>query len=348
MYCDDKNEAKRKVNLVRLAASYGYEIDKGESGPGSIKMRRGTDIIVCRQESDGWKFFSPRDTSNPLGRGDIITFVRRERGCDFPAALAELKSFASTQPAAAEPVLAQIQAPRLTAHDRPAPIDEAWRLLRFVPDDQHTYDYLKSRGILDGSYNSPELMRADARHNACFAHRDEDNRVVGWEVKNRNFAGFSAGGTKALFYDRPLRPQSRVVVCESAIDALSAARLEEKRDYKAYANTAYVSVAGDFGPHQVERLKALGAAGKTIDLCLDRDVEGDRMTARLKAEIPDGRDIRSQLVRDGLKDPNDELQAGRAEAAKQTVAEQAREAAEKAQANEALGREKRRDNGVEF
>jgi hypothetical protein len=47
--------------------------------------------------------------------------------------------------------------------------------------------------------------------------------VCGYEIKNRDFTGFARGGSKGLWLSHTEPDDTRMVSCESAIDALSHA-----------------------------------------------------------------------------------------------------------------------------
>ena len=86
--------------------------------------------------------------------------------------------------------------------------------------------------------------------------------TCGFEIKNRGFTGFSAGGRKGLWFSRLRRNDNRLVFCESAIDALSYAVLFGD------ARTRYTSIGGQVSFGQRELIEAAIAhmpAGSTID-----------------------------------------------------------------------------------
>lgn len=79
-------------------------------------------------------------------------------------------------------------------------------------------------------------MRIDDRGNTVFPHFDAAG-LCGYEIKNRGFTGFAAGGKKGLWFSHT-RPDDRyLVLTESAIDALSYATLfPESADRTRYAS----------------------------------------------------------------------------------------------------------------
>src|SRR5450432_426054 len=67
-------------------------------------------------------------------------------------------------------------------------------------------------------------IRIDIRGNAVFPHFDREG-LCGFELKNTGFTGFAAGGTKGLWFSHAGPDDRRLVLTESAIDALSHATL---------------------------------------------------------------------------------------------------------------------------
>lgn len=86
---------------------------------------------------------------------------------------------------------------------------------------------LAERGITCALLELPRFARCvlrDYHQNACFPHFDTEG-VAGWEIKNRGFTGYVKGGTKGLWFSRTTPTDLRLVIAESALDALSYAAL---------------------------------------------------------------------------------------------------------------------------
>jgi hypothetical protein len=79
-------------------------------------------------------------------------------------------------------------------------------------------------------------MRMDSRGNTVFPHFDGAG-LCGYEIKNRGFTGFAAGGQKGLWFSQTRRDDRRLILTESAIDALShAALFPDAEDRTRYAS----------------------------------------------------------------------------------------------------------------
>jgi len=79
-------------------------------------------------------------------------------------------------------------------------------------------------------------VRIDSRGNAIFPHFDGAG-LCGYEIKSQGFTGFASGGQKGLWLSHCRPHDRRLVVAESAIDALShAALFPDATDQTRYAS----------------------------------------------------------------------------------------------------------------
>jgi hypothetical protein len=176
----------------------------------------------------------------------------------------------------------------------------AFAQMQFQPERGHPY--LLSRGISADTLADPRfagMIRQDQRGNAVFPHYDSQG-LSGYELKNEGFTGFSRGGEKRVWYSANLGTAERVVVVESAIDALSHAELTGDKQ------AAYVSIGGQPSPEQWE---VLGAAlankekqGAALVIGTDADAAGDTL-AKQVAELAPG----AERQRPTSKDWSDQL-----------------------------------------
>ena len=67
-------------------------------------------------------------------------------------------------------------------------------------------------------------MRIDSLGNTVFPHFDAAG-LCGYEIKNCGFTGFAAGGQKGLWFSHTQPADRRLILTESAVDALSYAAL---------------------------------------------------------------------------------------------------------------------------
>lgn len=272
---DELENFKRSIDLVQYAAEQGYQVSRHETSRGSVVMRHpGTDDkIIVRKEKDGhYVYFSPRDDRD---NGTIVDFIQRRQGKTLGHVRQELRRFAGT--------------PRPNLH-----VPEYKRKLEAVEVDRNavaqlyaafpqpeTSRYLNGRGIRPETLQSDVFRgtwREDERGNAIFPHRDAEG-LSGFERKGQ-LTGFAAGGVKALWVSNFRRDDARLVLTESAIDAMSYFQLNGGE------RTRFMSVGGALSPHQQEllgRAVAKMPERSTLTLAFDNDEGGHKLAQQVEA-----------------------------------------------------------------
>lgn len=266
---DELEEFKSQINLCEYVSSRGFTLDQKQSSRSSAVMRHanGDKLIVARGANRHWMYFNVHDGRD---RGTIIDFVQVRDRTSLGEIRKELRSWidssgqivVATPQQFAELVPAEHDVARvLTAWEKACPINGL-------------HDYLeKERKIPKQVLSEPivaDRIRIDHRRNALFAHYNSDG-LCGFEIKNRGFTGFSPGGVKGLFCSRPTPDDNELVICETAIDALSFAALfgtDRKR---------FVSTAGQLSPAQKRLLQSAAtkmSPGSNIVLAMDNDPGG--------------------------------------------------------------------------
>jgi hypothetical protein len=146
----------------------------------------------------------------------------------------------------------------------------------------YTGSYLqKVRGLSQNTINRfKEHIRQDERGNVCFIHRDRDG-ITGWEVKNEGFTGFSSGGKKSFFTGIIGSSIKRLVITESAIDAMSYFQNHGKE------GDCYLSFAGELSEDQRDLLRV--AVNKTAQIVVgtDSDEKGMKFFEEIRSWRPD-------------------------------------------------------------
>jgi hypothetical protein len=277
---DELEWFKSGINLTEYAAARGYQLDRGESSRNSVVMRHPVSddkIVVSRAVRDGhWIYFSVRDARD---NGTIIDFVQHRDCCSLADARRELESWLGVdRPVVAPTSYRASVSPR--AVDRNAArlaYDTAW----LVCDSP----YLRSRGVRPATQTTPRFLgtfRADSRGRVLFPHHD-DVGFAGFESKGYGWTSFAPGGVKALWSSNTFPTDTRLVLVESAIDALSHYQLHPD------ARTRYASTAGSIGEHQRRVIRATLAslrAGTTIALAFDRDAGGEDLARHIRELAP--------------------------------------------------------------
>jgi hypothetical protein len=299
MFDPELESFKTSIDLRAYAASQGYVLDRKDSWRGSAVMRHanGDKIIIKRDADNHYVYFSVRDDAD---HGTIIDFVQNRLRLNFGSARKELRPWVGRN-ADALPY-----APLLpTGKDRMR-VETVFARMK----DAAAHPYLEmERKIPANILQSDRFagrVRIDARGNAVFPHFDREG-ICGFEIKNHEFTGFSTGGTKGLWLSHQREDDNRLVLCESAIDALSYATLFEE------AGARYASIVGQLSPQQCELMRAAAASmprGAKIIAAMDADAAGGELADNIREAVQlTGRDDLIYVLHqpDEFKDWNDQL-----------------------------------------
>lgn len=273
---------KSDIDLRSYAAAQGYLEDRKESWRGSSVMRHANgDKIIIKRSADGhYVFFSVHDGTD---NGTIIDFVQKRMKMSLGAVRKELRPYLGL-PSSAVPVFAPL--PK-TTKDR-LRVESAYTKMR----DPERHAWLEDERALPSWLFTDERfrgrIRVDDRGNAIFPHFDGEG-LCGYEIRNAGFKGFASGGSKGLWLSNELPDDNRLVLCESAIDALSYAVLFPDLE------TRYGSVGGKLNPLQAEHIRVAAERmplKSKIVAAMDADKDGAQL-----AEI-----VRDAVERAGRKD----------------------------------------------
>jgi hypothetical protein len=298
---------KTDIDLRQYAASLGYEWDKRESWRGSTVMRDGADKIFIKRNGNGhYVFFSVRDDAD---NGTIVDFTQRRKNLNLGQVRKELRPWLGRP---VSPNLPLFPALEKTTKDRLRVETEYQRM-----QDLTTSPYLEARGLPADLLMSDRFagrVRLDGRGNVVFPHFDADG-LCGYELKNRNFTGFSAGGEKGLWLSHEGEADTRLVICEGAIDALSHAVLFP------CPTARYASVGGKLNPRQPALLEMAITRlprGAVCVAAMDADDEGGKLSQTVllaAARVLDASGRSDPTVTEDTpttgKDWNEQLQAAR-------------------------------------
>ena len=279
---------KQDVNLVELAGSYGYAVVRKESCRTSVVMKNPAEaskiIIATGQDGHGIFFEVHGDAS-----GSVIDFVKYQEGCNLGVARVKLREYLG-QPRLKFPVK-EFSKPAPTTRDR---VHAAATWQRAQP---YSGGYLQGRGLTQetiGQFSDHIRLIASPdgkHHNIAFRHDDKAG-LTGWEVKNKGFTGFVGGGGKALFACQVGEdgPPSRIVICESAIDAMSYYQLSQRQGL-------YVSLAGNLSPEQQMLLKETLTSNPQAKIvtATDADLNGEKYAVFIHSIRPDAVRARPSL-----------------------------------------------------
>lgn len=275
MHDPELDQFKRAIHLVEYAVrKYGYARDPRESSRRSHVLRHAAtdDKIVVRQGEGHWTYFSIRDDHD---NGTIIDFVQRRHHGSLGEVRQELRGWLGTPRPPFEESLSPTRHPAEPSSPSAAQF-EAARVADNSP-------YLNARGIRPETLRAPRFAdswRVDDRGSALFVHRDGAGEFTGFEIKNRGFSGFAAGGTKAAWQSATRSDDRALVIAESAIDALSYHQLHGQHA----VHTRYLSTAGAPSGRQLELFDQLMAKlprGSVVVAAIDADEAGKRLSNKI-------------------------------------------------------------------
>lgn len=273
---DELERFKSQINLTEYAAARGYQLDRRESSRNSVVMRHPASndkVIIARAERDHhWIYFSVRDDAD---HGTILDFVCRRDRSSFPEACRTLATWLGDLRPRVSPDLyrASIEPRRIDRRAARAEYERAHSISNSL--------YLNCRGIRSEVIRHPRFaatLREDSRRKVLFPHRDQLG-FAGFESRYHDWTSFSLGGVKALWPSNVFPTDTRLVLVESGIDALSHFQLH--RDER----TRYGSTGGTCSPHQLDVLRTTFRTlpqGTTVCLAFDRDAAGELLANQVR------------------------------------------------------------------
>lgn len=267
---DELETFKTRINLVEYAAGKGYQIIKHESSRNSKIMEKDGDKVVIATGRDGHGiYFSVHDDRD---NGSIIDFIQRRQNLNLGQVRKELRQFSGLTPtpipALSKPLPSEKDIQQVIAIYSKT----ASAIPRYLTDKRGIDDEI----IKDPRFSS--VVRVDANKNAVFPHFNNSG-LCGYELKNEGFTGFAKGGQKGVWHSSNITRAKTIVVCESAIDALSHAQIHDDPE------AAYISIGGSMNENQPEIIKGLfkkaAERGVAVVLALDNDDQGRKFSAQM-------------------------------------------------------------------
>ncbi len=273
----ERTDRLRAIPLTDVLRAVDAQPDGHD--PAKWHTRRGTLSI------NGAKFFNWNESA---GGGGAIDLAMHLQGLVFRQAIDWLAQRFAVMP---ESAVAPPHTPRQLV--LPVPDPDAWNaIIRYLNGPRSL-----PMAALQTLRASGELY-ADRRHNAVFLMRDERGLPCGAELRGtgeHNWRGMAPGSCKdnGYFAIGPLRPNT-IVLCESAIDAISCLTLHPER--------LCISTSG--ARDNPAWMPALMARGLHVYCGFDTDSTGERMAQAMIA-----RHAGVRRLRPPCHDWNDTLRA---------------------------------------
>jgi 5S rRNA maturation endonuclease (ribonuclease M5) len=299
---EELEKFKTQINLVEYAQSQGYQYSSQSSSRNSAVLAHDNgDKIVVATDTDGHGiYFSIRDDGD---NGTIIDFVQNRSNLRLGEVRKELRNWRD------EP---RARGSEFRPREKPQPINrDRLGVIKAVSGFKVAVEhpYLEKRGISQSILKSDRFIGTvamDSRGNAIFPHYDQDG-LTGFTIKNDNFNGFSPGGTKALWKSKQESGDRRLVIVESAIDAMSYHQLFADKN----PHTRYISTGGTISKYQLDLIKTAMAdmtkTGGEIVIATDNDKAGNKLAKTLANVAPSLYKISRHVPQQG-KDWNEFLQ----------------------------------------
>jgi hypothetical protein len=233
----------KTFDLRQYAASVGFVIDKRESSRGSTVMRLGQMKIIVSRKSDG--VFTYWNVHDDQDKGTILDFIQhRNPGLNLGAVRKTLRAWLGS------PAPAPLELPLL--HGGVKDLDEVRRRYHAM-DLASRHPYLEDERCIPAAvlqhWRFGGRIKTDDHGAAVFPHFDAQNELCGYELKNRGFTGFASAGRKGIWLSHVKPDDRRLVISESAIDAISHAVLFDDPDAR------YGSIGGRPTALQLEVLR---------------------------------------------------------------------------------------------
>jgi hypothetical protein len=272
---DDELFRFKQSDLRLYAASVGFLIDRRESSRGCTVMRRDHSKIIVTRKPDG--VFTYWNVHDDQDRGTILDFIQhRSPGLNLGQARKILRAWLGS------PAPARLDLPLL--HGFAKDLDEVRRRYHaMVLATNHPYLEKERRIPADvlKDWRFAGRIKIDQHGAAVFPHFDGQNELSGYEVKNRNgFTGFAPGGRKGMWLSNTAPSDRRLIVTESAINAISHAVLFND------PNARYGSIGGRPTALQLEVVRRVIVGmpeGAEIVAAMDADRPGRELADLLEA-----------------------------------------------------------------
>ena len=281
--------------------------------PGAIK-KTGADEYCLREHdslkiSNGkWHWFS-----RGIGGKTALDFLIRVRGMGFVEAVRTLTF--ETPPAARSAIRDETKPPGEKPPPKPPKRNGlGTRAISYLQnvrgiDDEILTQCLSQKKLYEGVY--------EGRAVCVFVGEDKDGavRYVGMRGINDDFKGEAANSDKrhGFVITSKLVPCRRLIVTESAIDAMSVASVIKKTKGRAWTLYEYLSLGCVSPLALIEYLKTHESVERIV-LCLDNDKAGREASEKIRKALANEQELRERalVVTDrfpGMKDWNEELLA---------------------------------------
>lgn len=278
---------KREVNLIQLAASMGYVLDKEKSSKTWAVMDREGDKILIKNSPNQEGHWMYKSLSDEREKGTIVDFMLK-RGFGYPCMRGLISSHLDGR------ILEEQKKLSVELKDEKGQTYVAQSFLAKVVEHNQG-NYLQSRGIQRDTYAPFQGQGLKVGDQAVFALYEGLNAQGEGKICSTISYRFTLEGTDQLaskkYFQKglprglavlkePHASVSKIVVTESPIDALS-----HKQIHNEPAGTMYLSTCGSLTGKIKGELRNVFAATKEHDLSIVLAFDNDKPGKQMQKEI---------------------------------------------------------------
>jgi hypothetical protein len=274
---DELVRFKTEINLSEFLAGQGYKLDQGMSCQNYAVMDQGDEKLVVTRATDA--HYAYTDAHNLKAAESIIDWVKNKRKIKLGAVRKELRLWISGYRAT--------KTENCQSFIKKTDVDFQETIMAWASSGEMIdHKYMKGLGIASSTINAYSANIQQSKDGTLlFRHGNLDSRMCGYEYKAEEHFGFSTGGQRGLFVCRKgdVKTIKKVVITETALNALSYAQLDN-----CQADTAYVSTAGNPFVSQVEQVLVTVRDTLNLDkivLATNNDSDGGKIAEKLKAAL---------------------------------------------------------------
>jgi hypothetical protein len=267
---------RTEIDLSIFLEQQGYKRDSFVSCKSSAVYRHGpAEKLIVRKRSH---HFFYTNIKNSKDAGSIIDFVQRRTG----------KSLGQVRQVLRPVLVGGKYQPR---HDWKEPAESLEKSQWTWLNTGQVFDprYLQDRGINIETIEKYRNRIHQTRNGIFLFGHYGSSGFSGFEIKSPDGTDRFATGCDKFFFPclTDQRLVRRLVLTETAIDALSYAQIDGLRD-----DTAYLSLAGEHSPDQLKQLRVLAEMDKILSVVLahENDQGGDRQADKCR-QLLEGIDV---------------------------------------------------------
>ncbi|OLY95716.1 Protein of unknown function [Cnuella takakiae] len=304
---------RHRISIEELALANGYTYNKAHTCrryPVLDHKATGDRILILNPHQPGNQGYA--NVRDDFDKGTLVDFVRRRLSTIFSAFNKPGKSEFSavnavlyhhlSLPEPQKEALAKLYNARMGDIKDNSQAENAFRadLLDLRP--LHDTSYLEGRGIRKDLLKHPLFagtvlnLHRGTFVNIAFPYNDLQGALIGAEERNYNYkAHTQASRRSSAWHSNPPESLEKVVVTESAIDALSHYQLFKPQ------NTLYFSTGGNLSQDQVHYMTSYvqslpNAHLVQYQLGFDRDKEGSKLALRFLLAVTNSLPPATHLV----------------------------------------------------